>query len=189
MASNIVSNSIDENFPVAGQDNDSQGFRDNYAVIKTGLATAASEITDLQNNTAKTNVDSNFAGNAIVDANLSAVSEKYYDGASVSTGQEINFTNGHYQSFTLSNSIAFTLTNFPDNNRLGKIRVELYSNSLGSARTASFATAGGVIKTDGDPAWTGSAVTIDHDQNPLIVEFWSYDQGQTVFAKYLGQFS
>ena len=39
MASNIISTTINENFPIAGQDNDSQGFRDNFNVIKTSLST------------------------------------------------------------------------------------------------------------------------------------------------------
>ena len=47
MTSQIVSATIDENYPIAGQDNDSQGFRDNFSIIKTGLATAASEPTTL----------------------------------------------------------------------------------------------------------------------------------------------
>ena len=34
MASNITYTTIDEQFPVAGQDNDSQGFRDNFSIIK-----------------------------------------------------------------------------------------------------------------------------------------------------------
>ena len=40
MASTIISATIDGTYPVAGQDNDSQGFRDNFTIIKTGLATA-----------------------------------------------------------------------------------------------------------------------------------------------------
>ena len=34
MASNIDNTSIDATYPIAGQDNDSQGFRDNFTVIK-----------------------------------------------------------------------------------------------------------------------------------------------------------
>ena len=30
-------NAIDQTYPVAGQDNDSQGFRDNFSNIKTSL--------------------------------------------------------------------------------------------------------------------------------------------------------
>ena len=44
MASNIVDTTIDETYPVAGVENDSQGFRDNFniptnrcVVIKNGI--------------------------------------------------------------------------------------------------------------------------------------------------------
>ena len=49
MASNINANNIDGAYPVAGQDNDSQGFRDNFTNTKTNFQSAADEITDLQN--------------------------------------------------------------------------------------------------------------------------------------------
>jgi len=48
MASNINPDNIDGSYPVAGQDNDSQGFRDNFTNIKTNLEYAETEITDLQ---------------------------------------------------------------------------------------------------------------------------------------------
>jgi hypothetical protein len=47
--STINTNSINVNYPVPGVNNNSQGFRDNFAAIKTNLNTAGSEITDLQN--------------------------------------------------------------------------------------------------------------------------------------------
>jgi len=50
MASNINTSNIDANFPVQGQDNPSQGFRDNFSYINIALDTAASEITALQEN-------------------------------------------------------------------------------------------------------------------------------------------
>ena len=37
MASNINYVNVDETFPVAGQDNDSQGFRDNFSTIRNGI--------------------------------------------------------------------------------------------------------------------------------------------------------
>ena len=45
----INTNSIDVNYPIPGQNNSSQGFRNNFTSIKTNLDTAASEISDLQN--------------------------------------------------------------------------------------------------------------------------------------------
>jgi len=48
MTSQINTNGIDVNYPVPGQNNSSQGFRDNFAQIRTQLNTGANEITDLQ---------------------------------------------------------------------------------------------------------------------------------------------
>ena len=48
MASPINTNNIDGTFPVAGQDNSSQGFRDNFTNLKTNLGYAKTEIEDLQ---------------------------------------------------------------------------------------------------------------------------------------------
>jgi hypothetical protein len=46
--STINTNPINVNYPVPGVNNNSQGFRDNFASIVTNLNTAATELTDLQ---------------------------------------------------------------------------------------------------------------------------------------------
>ena len=63
MASTIDDTSIDATFPVAGQDNNSQGFRDNFNTIKTNFVAAKSEISTLQTNSAKLNANNNFSCN------------------------------------------------------------------------------------------------------------------------------
>jgi hypothetical protein len=47
--STINTNGIDVNYPVPGVNNNSQGFRDNFASIKNNINIAATEISDLQN--------------------------------------------------------------------------------------------------------------------------------------------
>jgi hypothetical protein len=47
--STINTNGINVNYPVPGQNNSSQGFRDNFAAIKTNLGIAGNELSDLQN--------------------------------------------------------------------------------------------------------------------------------------------
>lgn len=47
--STINTNAIDANYPVPGQNNSTQGFRNNFAAIKQNLNIAGNEITDLQN--------------------------------------------------------------------------------------------------------------------------------------------
>lgn len=46
--SNINTSNINADFPIAGQDNSSQGFHDNYNQIVIALNAAATEITELQ---------------------------------------------------------------------------------------------------------------------------------------------
>ncbi len=44
LTSTISSTAIDSNFPIPGQDNDTQGFRTNFATIKLALSTAKAEV-------------------------------------------------------------------------------------------------------------------------------------------------
>ena len=66
--SSINTNGIDVNYPIPGINNNSQGFRDNFASIKTNITTAGTEITDLQNKVvvksalANTSVNNDMAG-------------------------------------------------------------------------------------------------------------------------------
>lgn len=45
----INTNGIDVNYPIPGQNNSSQGFRNNFAAIKTNIDIADNELSDLQN--------------------------------------------------------------------------------------------------------------------------------------------
>jgi len=63
MASTINSNNIDITYPIAGQDNDTQGFRDNFRNIKNNLNTARLEITELQDDVALTPKVTYITGN------------------------------------------------------------------------------------------------------------------------------
>lgn len=196
MASNIDSTSIDAEYPVAGRDNDSQGFRDNFSTIKNSLAAAKAELEDLQSKAVLKDaltgdtLENNMAGSAIIDADLQMASFKgVNDGTSPDATQNIDFENGHYQKFTLATNVEYTLINFPTTNRYATLRVELVSDDV-AARTASFNGGVGTIKTDGNAAWTGTEVAVDADTTvSTIVEFFTNDGGVTVFARYVGQFA
>jgi hypothetical protein len=61
---------IDINFPTPGEDNDSQGFRSNFASIKAALEIAGDEISDLQSGMISLNGTNDFGGNTIKKATL-----------------------------------------------------------------------------------------------------------------------
>tara|TARA_B100002019_G_C21274135_1_gene604186 strand:- start:228 stop:806 length:579 start_codon:yes stop_codon:yes gene_type:complete len=192
MASNIDDVSINQNYPVAGQDNDSQGFRDNFGIIRNNFVAAKSEIEGLQDNTAKKNENNNFLGNNISNANLINVSEELNAGGTLQNSQNIDFQNGPLQTFTIGGDVTLTTTGWPASGKVGKIRVMLVND--GSARTVTWGTeAGSQIKYDGDFPHVDSnnpgSISITNDANPQVIDFWTYNAGSTIFAHYVGQFS
>jgi hypothetical protein len=142
MTSAIVSSTIDADYPVSGQDNDSQGFRDNFSVIKDGLATANAEITVLQNTSAKLNVDNDFGGNVIDNATTNRLYGSVYSTTSTAT-TNVSLENGEYQRIQVVGNHTVAFTDWPETDKFAKIRLELKSS--GTAQTITFSTEGGGI--------------------------------------------
>jgi len=193
MASNINSNDIDANFPVAGQDNDSQGFRDNFSTIKTSLATAKTEITDLQDDTAKTNANNDFNGNKIQEANLQATTEQTYSTGNITANQNISFENGHYQIVTVGADVTLTLTDWAASGKLCKLRLEVKADDTARSITWNVGS-GGTLKLDKGLLLSDSTQQ-GQMTNPFvvstetyIVDFWTHNGGLTVYAKLAGEF-
>ncbi len=117
MTSKITSN-IDGTFPVAGQDNSTQGFRTNFTNTNDNFTYAAQEITDLQNKvilkSALTDqeLDNNMFGTEILNPTLRGVRETIYDFGTVSGAVGLNFLNASYFTMTLGGSVVIGLNNF-----------------------------------------------------------------------------
>ena len=196
MTSAINYAAINENFPVAGQDNDTQVFRDNFDTIKTNFLEAKSEIEDLQDNTARTDQDTDFNRNIITNAVLQNVYEKKFDGGTITAGLTIDFENGRYQIYRFGANVNVDFLNFPDDattpSGMGKVTLELYGDGPGTPRTLTFITTGGTVlkKSAGFP--TPFVVTSQElaagAGDPLIVEVWRH-KSDRIFLHYLGQFS
>jgi hypothetical protein len=184
MTSAIVSDPIDATYPIAGQDNNSQGFRDNFSYIKTGLATAASELTSLQSHTAKTNVDNDFNGVKIANAQTNMLYGTVLNSGNISGATNIDVRDGEYFSYTFTSNITLTFAHWPVSDRFAKVRVDIKCD--GSARTINFATTSGTVITDSGltlPFTTGTNTTKHY-----IFDVWTINGGNTVFVKYVGVF-
>lgn len=155
MASNINFNSIDETYPIAGRDNDSQGFRDNFSIIKNNFEAAKSEIEDLQLNSARLDDANNFGKNNLVNFNMNNFTEEAYLGGlaagtntGVTTTTLVEYINGPYQVFTVNPSTStfqFTITGFGDidQGKLAKIRIQLFKGtSFSGDITVNFSVVG-----------------------------------------------
>ena len=119
MSSNINPNNIDGTYPIAGQDNNSQGFRDNFTQTKVNFQYAASEITDLQNNVVLKSaltggtLDNNMGGALLYDATMQDFAATVVAIALSSTTCTVNYASGHYQTVTIGSAITVAFTNFP----------------------------------------------------------------------------
>lgn len=171
MTSNINYSGIDPTFPIAGVDNDSQGFRDNFLYLKNGLQTAAGEISALQANSATTNATStSFNNNTITTVNLLNYSEGLYSGGIVTAATNIDYTQGVFQTFSLgtpATNVVFTLlpnnltagTGFPAANKA--TMTVLVNNNDSTPRTFSFAVGnGGVLLKDASVTRASTTGTI-----------------------------
>lgn len=185
MASNINVNGIDENYPIAGQDNDSQGFRDNFNVIKNNLASAYTEITDLQNNTAKLNTLNDFNGEIIQNVSLQQTTEEVYSIGNQQGVVEISWLNGNCQTFTAVGDGTFNLKDWPTSGVLGKIRVIVNGPSSVITHNITFVPIGGTFKDNGN---FSPAFTVGQNETKIF-DFWTINQGLIVYADYLGNYT
>lgn len=118
MTSNINPNNINGAYPVAGQDNNSQGFRDNFTNTATNFQYAADEITDLQNNAvlksalAGTTLNNDMQGSSLSNAVLFDISETVVALGTVSGSVTINYSLGSYQTLTTNGAVSLAFTNF-----------------------------------------------------------------------------
>lgn len=205
MTSNINYAAINENFPVAGQDNDTQVFRDNFDTIKTSLLTAYTEVTALQAATEGLALDaydevaagvygSNFNNRIIYSAVLQNSFERKFDGGNITAPLTIDYENGNYQVYRIGANTTIDFLNFPNDESVpsknGKVTLELYGD--GTARTVTFSTSGGtVIKKNATFPATftlTSAEAAAGAGNPVIIEVWK-NKSDRLFLNYVGQFS
>jgi hypothetical protein len=185
---------INENFPVAGQDNDTQVFRDNFDTIKTSFREAKTEIEDLQDNTAKTNDDNDFNGSIIANATLqnTSIRKKEYGDPITASTQEVSFIQAMYHIIRIGTpSCSLSFTEFPTEvvdiegvGKVGKAMLELYGD--GTARTITFLTSGTTVikKSAGFPG----TVTVTSATNPTLIEVWQHNS-DIIFLNYLGEFN
>lgn len=183
MASKILPANIDATYPKAGQDNSSQGFRDNFNSIKNNFTEAKDEITDLQNNKASLNSASNFADNELSRAKFKDTSETVFAHGTTGGNISLNHENGHYQTLTTNASVTLDFINFPATASLGRIILDITFADV--AHTITIPTK--VIVSQGVGGGDGSSDTITAPTSGrYLYEFMSPDGGTTILMHQLG---
>jgi hypothetical protein len=162
MSSNINPNNIDGAYPVAGQDNDSPGFRDNFTNTKTNFEYAAEEITELQNKaifkTALTGtiLDNNMNGSILSNAQLQDMSETLVNLGTLSGTVAVNYAAGSFQTVATNGAIILTFSNFPAAGAAGTVVVQI--NVTNAAHTLTLPAAVNTTKL-GIQGLSGNVIT------------------------------
>lgn len=114
--SSINTNAINTNYPVPGVNNNSQGFRDNFAAISTNLNTASSELSDLQAKVvvkqalANTVINNDMANTLISNASIRSFRATTYNLGGALSGQvKVNASIGDVQYGTVAANSNVTL--------------------------------------------------------------------------------
>lgn len=201
MTSSINFGAIDTEFPIAGQDNDSNGFRENFSAIQSALAAAKNEIEDLQTKAVLTEtlgaetetVANNLGGSSIAFGVYSQLNGAVPDDGltNVNDGtQDVDLDLGPFQVFRIvGGNASLRFTNWvSDPKQFSLVRVHLVSD--GNARDVVLASenAGDVIYETGSPWASAGKIAVNADGlTHTTFEAWSYD-GAKVFVRALGNY-
>lgn len=186
MASSINTANIDGNYPVAGQDNSSQGFRDNFTNLKTNLGYAKSEIEDLQSKAVLkgaltgTSLDNDLDGNKIYNVELNRVGYTKNSLGVQSSALALDVTDGTFQTFTTSGSITLSFTGWPATGKYAECYA--YVNIADVAHTLTFpaAVSQGLSTV---PGMTGQVMTFKA-VGYYMFKFSTDDNGSTIRIEY-----
>jgi hypothetical protein len=194
MTSQVNPNNIDGTYPVAGQDNDSQGFRDNFTNIRNNFTYVKAELEDIQNKSvfksalSNTTLENDLLGNAIVGASLTSYRETYNNIGAVGGAFTVDFARGNFQKITISSPGAAILSlDFPSNAANQNAKVVLWVNV--STPGYSLTVPGTVSLGDKDTiaGMVGNTITFSAielaNTNDFFFEFSTVDYGSTIAIK------
>ena len=183
MASNINPNNIDGSYPVAGQDNNSQGFRDNFTNIKVNFQYAEEEINDLESNSilkaalAGSTLNNNMNNNTIYAVNLNDVSTTRIASTTTTGTVTLNYASGQYQTVAPSTgSITLAFTDFPAPAYFGILRVQIIVTNLAYTVTLPAAVS---LGTTGIQGYSGGVITFAAT-GTYVFDFSTSDGGTTI---------
>jgi hypothetical protein len=173
------SNNINVLYPVPGVDNDTQGFRDNFASIKNALQSAAQELSQLELTSVKLN-DINDYGyeGSIYRGVLKATGNATTVGKTISSSTNISFLLGSYQKFEVYNTVNVSFTDWPVANIHAEILLEFKSFSSSNTATV-FLNVPNLKKSAG--VEVPIQLEPSTNDNPIIYKAWTTDAGETVF--------
>jgi len=190
MSSNINPNNIDGTYPIAGQDNNSQGFRDNFTQTKVNFQFAADEINDLQTKVVLkaaltgTTLDNNMNDALLYAALIQDFSAVKIAPSPIAGTLTLNYASAHYQSYSSASagSVTLAFSNFPVSGAYGYMKLQITITNVAHTLTLPAAVSVGLTGIQGiSPGTSGVSNTITFATTGTFeFGFGSYDGGSTI---------
>jgi len=128
--SQVTGSSINVNYPIPGQNNSTQGFRDNFTAIRAALNRTGVELTQLRQNAVLKNtvegipaIANDFAYSRLSKTQLCSQTETFYDlGTQLGTFY-VDFNNGNFQKVTIFRDCSPAFVNIPRGDQVGTIKI------------------------------------------------------------------
>jgi len=190
-SNDINTGGIDTAYPVAGADNDSQGFRDNFSNIKQAIDDAKSALSTLEGKSPSLQSDNDFNDNTVTKVVLQDSAFKAPTAETLSGETNVDYSAGHYRRLICTSEIGETntvvITNFAPAEALSHMTLEVRSNNT-NQKDFNFSTPTGNILTDTTNLDLSSDFRLTDTNAKYIFEVWSPDQGANIFVYYKGKF-
>lgn len=191
--STINTNGINVNYPIPGENNPTQGFRDNFAAIKTNIDTAGTEITDLQNKVVlKAALNGSTLNNDMANTLISNASTRsfrattYNLGSALSGTVLVNVSLADVQYGTVAGNVTLQFGSWAPTNTESAVTLRLgVSNSSAiitfpSQVVASNNNFGGTILENYANIANVITITAPHDVEQLEFKLRTLDCGNTI---------
>ena len=183
--SNINPYNIDGTYPVAGQDNDSQGFRDNFTNIRNNFSYASTEIGELQSKAITTSaltgssLSNNMNYAVLQKPQLLSPSYTLVNLGSLSGAIPVDYAQGAAQKVTTSGAVTLSFTGWPTSGQFASLKLWIYISSTTHTVTVP-TTFLGLSDVPGAVTSTG-VITFDTIGNYML-EFFTVDAGTNIFV-------
>jgi len=188
MTSSINPNNIDGQYPVAGQDNDSQGFRDNFTNIRNNLTFAKTEIEDLQQNVllkgalSGATLDNEMSNTQLKGVQCLRFTETIDELGPLSGTVTIDWQQAHFHVLETSGSVELDFIGWPTSGFFTKLRLEVDVTSTAHTLTLPTEVTQGArfIRGAALDSVTGKWTITFTQIGVYQFEFSSYNNGTTI---------
>jgi hypothetical protein len=181
--SSINPNNIDGTYPIAGQDNDSQGFRDNFTNIKNNFTFSKTEIEDLQNNAilktalSGTTLDNNLNNAQLYGAQIRKFTETREDLGTQVGSVPISWNDAHFQTLAITGNTTVSLSGWPTSGFWTYLVLDVTPSTDNLRLTLPSAVS---VNASNIQGFSGNAITLPQGNVSYRFEFSTYNGGTTI---------